>query len=183
MTDEPKADDAKAQKVDAKSDAKTDATGAKADRAKSAAKTDDATSAKDDAKTNDATGKVDDANAPAKIDVKVESGSTEEADVGPPRKRTLKERLKAQLEEYGKVALITYITLSLLTIAGFSIAIAIGVEPSSATGVLGVIGAGWAAAKATMPIRILIVLAITPPIAALVTRRKRNRPSESSSSD
>ena len=95
-----------------------------------------------------------------------------------PKKRTLKERLKEQLEEYGKVALVTYIVLSVLTIAGFSIAIAIGVEPSSATGVLGVIGAGWAAAKATMPIRILIVLAITPPIAALLSRRKRRKPAE-----
>ena len=126
--------------------------------------------------------KTDDAKA-AKVDVKIESGRAEEVDVGPPKKRTLKERLKEHLEEYGKVALITYITLSLLTIAGFSIAIAIGVEPSSATGMLGVIGAGWAAAKATMPIRILIVLAITPPIAALVTRRKRNKVAEPSGDD
>jgi hypothetical protein len=102
---------------------------------------------------------------------KADAEAASEAD--PPKKRTLKERLKAQFEEYGKIALITYLALSLLTWTGFSIAIAIGFEPSSATGVLEVIGAGWAASKATMPIRILIVLAITPPIAALVTRRKR----------
>ena len=58
--------------------------------------------------------KTDDAKA-AKVDVKIESGRAEEVDVGPPKKRTLKERLKEHLEEYGKVALITYITLSLLT--------------------------------------------------------------------
>jgi hypothetical protein len=42
----------------------------------------------DDAKTHDAKGAV-------KVDVKIDSATTEEADVGPPRKRTLKERLKA----------------------------------------------------------------------------------------
>jgi hypothetical protein len=90
-------------------------------------------------------------------------------------KPTLKERLKAHFAEYGKVAIWTYLVLSLLTIIGFSIAIGIGVDPVSATGVLGVIGAGWLAAKATLPIRILITLGITPPIAALVVRRKAKK--------
>ena len=90
-----------------------------------------------------------------------------------PRKRTLRERLKEQFDEYGKIAIITYLSLSLLAIVGFSIAIGMGVEPSDATGVLGVIFAGWVAAKATMPIRILITLGLTPAIAALVVRKKR----------
>jgi len=171
MTDEPKPDDAKPERVeDAKAAANVgnaNVDHAKMDVPKVAANADHAE-------------RPDDAKA-AKVDkAKVDDARVDDVEVGPPKKRTLKERLKEHLEEYGKVALITYITLSLLTIAGFSIAIAIGVHPSSATGILGVIGAGWAAAKATMPIRILIVLAITPPIAALVTRRKRNRSSESS---
>ncbi|MBA3819201.1 MAG: hypothetical protein H0X17_09945 [Deltaproteobacteria bacterium] len=91
-------------------------------------------------------------------------------------KRTLKERLAAHLEQYGKVALFTYLTLSLLAIAGFSIAIAIGAEPSSATGIFGVIGAGWLAAKATMPIRILATLGLTPLVAAVIKRFSRARP-------
>jgi predicted MFS family arabinose efflux permease len=82
-------------------------------------------------------------------------------------KRSLKERLSAHFAEYGKFALYTYLTLSLLAIAGFSIAIGIGVAPSSATGVIGSIGAGWLAAKATMPLRILATLALTPLIAML----------------
>lgn len=85
---------------------------------------------------------------------------------------TLKERLKAHFAEYGKVAIWTYVILSLCTIAGFSIAFGFGLQPSSATGVLGVIGAGWLAAKATMPIRILITLGLTPAISALIVRRK-----------
>ncbi len=89
----------------------------------------------------------------------------------PVAKRTLKERRAAHFAEYGKVGVVTYLVLSLATITGFSIAIGIGAEPSSATGVLGVIGAGWLAAKATMPIRILITLALTPAIAFVVRRR------------
>jgi hypothetical protein len=92
-----------------------------------------------------------------------------------PPKLPLKARLKAHFQEYGRVAIWVYLILSLLTIAGFAIAIGAGVEPSTATGVLGVIGAGWLAAKATMPIRILITLGITPPIAAVIVRKKTKK--------
>lgn len=85
---------------------------------------------------------------------------------------TLKERLSAHMEQYGKIALYTYLALSLTAIIGFSIAIGMGVAPSTATGVLGVIGAGWLAAKATMPLRILATLGLTPLIATLVRRRR-----------
>lgn len=98
------------------------------------------------------------------------------ADPPVPAKLSLKERLAAHMAEYGKVALYTYLVLSLGTIAAFSIAIGMGVEPSSATGVIGVIGAGWLAAKATMPIRILITLGLAPLIATLLRRRKRPAP-------
>lgn len=85
---------------------------------------------------------------------------------------TLKERLKAHFADYGKIAIYTYLALSISAIVGFSIAIGVGVAPSSATGVLGVIGAGWVAAKATMPLRILATLGLTPLVAALLNRRK-----------
>lgn len=88
-------------------------------------------------------------------------------------KPSLKQRLTALFEEYGRIAIITYFTLSGLAIVGFSIAIWVGAEPSTATGVLGVIIAGWVAAKATMPIRILITLGLTPLIALLLGRRRR----------
>jgi len=88
-------------------------------------------------------------------------------------KASLKERLSAHFSEYGRIAIITYFSLSLLTIIGFSVAIGIGWEPSTATGVLGVIFAGWVAAKATLPIRILITLGVTPVVALVVTRLGR----------
>ena len=91
-------------------------------------------------------------------------------------RRPLKVRLSEHFAQYGKIALITYLVLSLLTIPGFTVAIAIGAEPSSATGVFGVIGAGWLAAKATMPLRILATLGLTPVIAALLKRFNRRDP-------
>ena len=93
-------------------------------------------------------------------------------------KPPLKQRLSALFEEYGRIAIVTYFTLSILTIIGFSIAIWTGVKPSSETGVLGVLIAGWALAKATLPIRILITLGLTPVVALVVRRRGAADPSE-----
>lgn len=90
----------------------------------------------------------------------------------------MKARLQKLLAEYGKVALYTYLSLSLLAIAGFSIAIGLGFGAESATGVIGTIGAGWLAAKATMPLRILATLALTPLVASLVRRITKNRPAD-----
>ncbi len=90
-------------------------------------------------------------------------------------KPPLKQRLSALFDEYGRIAIITYFTLSILTIIGFSVAIWTGVKPSSETGVIGVIIAGWALGKATLPIRILITLGLTP-VVALVVRRRRGAP-------
>jgi hypothetical protein len=98
-------------------------------------------------------------------------------------KRTLKERLKTHFAEYGRIAIYTYLALSISTIIAFSIAIGFGVAPSSATGVFGVIGAGWVAAKATMPLRILATLGLTPLVAALVVRLRKNRPPADEASD
>lgn len=89
------------------------------------------------------------------------------------KKPPLKERLAELLAEYGRIAVITYLVLSLGAIVGFSIAIGSGARPSSATGILGVIGAGWLAAKATMPLRILITLGVTPVIATIIRGRSK----------
>src|SRR4051812_44649186 len=84
----------------------------------------------------------------------------------------MKARLGKLMAEYGNVALYTFLSLSLLAIIGFSIAIGVGVAPSSASGVIGVIGAGWVAAKLTLPLRLLATFALTPLVAALVRKRK-----------
>jgi len=94
----------------------------------------------------------------------------EDLQARPAAKPTLKQRLSELFGEYGKIAIATYFVLSILTIIGFSIAFAIGAAPSTASGVIGVIVAGWVAAKATLPIRILITIALTPGVAFVVTR-------------
>ena len=93
-------------------------------------------------------------------------------------KPSWKQRLSTLVAEHGKVAIVSYLVLSALTIAGFSIAIGLGFQPSTATGVLEVIGAGWLAAKVTVPLRILGALAITPPISAFLARRRAKKPAE-----
>lgn len=93
----------------------------------------------------------------------------------PAKKPPLKQRLTKLMDQYGKVALYTYLTLSLSAIIGFSIAIGFGMEADSTGGVLGAIGAGWVAAKATMPLRILATLGLTPLIAGLLARRRKAR--------
>jgi hypothetical protein len=95
-------------------------------------------------------------------------------------KPPLKQRLSALFEEYGRIAIITYFTISILTIIGFSVAIWTGVKPSSETGVIGVIIAGWALGKATLPIRVFVTLGLTPVVAFVVRRR---RPDASDASD
>jgi hypothetical protein len=112
----------------------------------------------------------------------IEMSDGEDARAPTAAKPSLKQRLTALFEDYGRIAIITYFTLSGLAIVGFSIAIWAGTEPSSATGVFGVIFAGWAAAKVTMPIRILITLAVTP-LVALVLGRSRRMAAETTSGE
>lgn len=100
-----------------------------------------------------------------------------------PAKLPLKQRLSALFAEYGRIAVIVYFTLSFLAIIGFSVAFGFGWEPSTASGVLGVIFAGWVAAKATLPLRILITLAITPVVSLAVERVRRRRNTSSAPAD
>jgi hypothetical protein len=95
-------------------------------------------------------------------------------------KPPLKQRLSALFEEYGRIAIVTYFTLSILTIIGFSVAIWTGLKPSSETGVIGVIIAGWVLGKATLPIRILVTLGLTPAVAFVVRRRRGPEMSDAS---
>lgn len=99
----------------------------------------------------------------------------EDVQVPPAGKPSLKQRLSHLFSEYGRIAIVTYFVLSILTIIGFSVAFAIGTAPETATGITGVIFAGWIAAKATLPLRILITLAITPAVSYVVTWLARRR--------
>jgi hypothetical protein len=86
-----------------------------------------------------------------------------------------KERLKALLAEYGRVALYTYVGLFVLVLAGFAVAIAAGVQVESAQGGAGVLGMAWVATKVTQPIRIAATLGLTPLVANAIGRLRRSK--------
>jgi len=87
-----------------------------------------------------------------------------------------KERFKALLAEYGRIAIGTYFGLFFLVLAGFSLLFSLGLEkalgfegPNALTGV-GVLGAAYAATKVAQPLRIFATLALTPVVARLLKR-------------
>lgn len=91
-----------------------------------------------------------------------------------------REKLRTLLEEYGRVAIWTYLVIWLTVLAGFALAISAGFSVSSAGGGAGVLGAAWLATKLTQPLRIAGTLALTPLVAAGLKKWRRvpDRPAE-----
>jgi len=87
----------------------------------------------------------------------------------------MRDKLKALLENYGGVALGTYLVLWLAVLAGFAIAIAAGFRAQSAESSAGVLLGAYLATKVTQPLRIAATLVLTPVVAA-VLRRFRGAP-------
>jgi hypothetical protein len=92
-----------------------------------------------------------------------------------PARKPLKARLTDLLAEYGKVAIYLYLAIFVLVLAGFTVAIAAGVEVESAAGGAGLLGAAWLATKLTQPLRILATLALTPVLGRLLQRLRTRR--------
>jgi hypothetical protein len=93
-----------------------------------------------------------------------------EDETKPKKKPSWRERL----EEYGAIGIVTYFVVFGLTIVGFYIAITAGIEVEGVVGESSTWFAAWVATKLTQPIRIAVVLAATPVIAA-VWHRIRGR--------
>jgi len=90
-----------------------------------------------------------------------------------------REKLKNLLAEYGNVAIGTYLVIWLLTLAGFAIAISMGIKVEGAASGAGLAGATWLAAKLTQPLRIAATLALTPLIAAVLRKLRRKGETQS----
>jgi hypothetical protein len=86
----------------------------------------------------------------------------------------MKEKLQELMAEYGRIAIVVYLSIFAATMAGFSIAIRQGFEVESASSTAGALGAAWVATKLTQPIRIAVTLALTPLIGTAIKRRKNN---------
>jgi hypothetical protein len=73
-------------------------------------------------------------------------------------------------KDYGRVAIGTYLTLWVLVLAGYVVAIKMGIDVEGATGAGGVLLGAWVAAKVSQPVRIVLTLVLTPFIAGLLKR-------------
>jgi hypothetical protein len=82
----------------------------------------------------------------------------------PSPKPPLKERIQQLMVEYGALAVWVYFSIFALVLAGFWLAIKLGIKPDSAAGTAGTLGAAWVATKLTQPFRIIATLALTPAI-------------------
>jgi multisubunit Na+/H+ antiporter MnhG subunit len=77
-------------------------------------------------------------------------------------KPSLKVRLNRLIDQYGRVAVITYFTLFGLVLVGFAVAVHFGVKLEGTSGAAGTLGIAYAATKVTQPLRILATLVLTP---------------------
>jgi len=82
----------------------------------------------------------------------------------------LQQKLKDLFEEYGKVAIWTYVVLWALVLIGYAVAIQLGFEVEGAAATGGVLFAAWVAVKVTQPARIVATLVLTPFVARFFTR-------------
>ena len=90
------------------------------------------------------------------------------------KKPPLKERLKALMESYGRLAFIIYFTIFFGSIAAFTIAIKAGFAVESGSGKTGTVVIVYAATKAIQPFRILATLALTPLVAKWTGRTQKS---------
>lgn len=88
--------------------------------------------------------------------------------------RVLKDRLQDHIAEYGRLALVIFFTLGILSLTGFYVAIKAGIDIGSNTGSAGALAAAWVANKLTMPIRIGATLVLTPIFAKILRRPPRD---------
>jgi hypothetical protein len=88
--------------------------------------------------------------------------------------RVLKDRLQEHIAEYGKLALVIFFSLGILSLIGFYVAIRAGIDVGSNSGTAGALAAAWVANKLTMPIRIGATLVLTPLFAKILRRSPKS---------
>ena len=79
---------------------------------------------------------------------------------------SLKQRYADLLAEYGKAAVAMWFAIFLITLSGFYVAIANGVDPDGLASQAGTLGGAYVATQATKPIRLVLTLLLTPPAVA-----------------
>jgi len=97
----------------------------------------------------------------------------DESTATPPEPAKKKLSWRERLAEYGKVGLITYFVVFGLTWLGFFVLISRGFEVEGVVGETSTWFAAYLATKVTQPIRIAVVLVLTPLVAAAYERLHR----------
>jgi hypothetical protein len=90
------------------------------------------------------------------------------------------ERFKALLAEWGPLFLWVWFGLFAIVLVSFAFAIKLGFGVEGTAGTAGIWGAAWVATQFTKPLRFAATLVITPALAALI-RRMRKQPAPVSS--
>ncbi len=102
-----------------------------------------------------------------------------ETDANTPKEKPklLKDRLQDHIAEYGRLAFIIFLSLGVMSLIGFYIAIKAGIDVGEdAGGTASALAGAWVANKLTMPIRIGATLVLTPIIARILRRPKKSLP-------
>lgn len=97
----------------------------------------------------------------------------------PVNKRSYRERFNHLLAEWGQLVLWVYFGIFGVVLVSFAVAIQLGFGVEGAAGTAGTWGAAYVATKLTQPLRIAATLVITPALAA-VLRRVRKQPAPAS---
>jgi len=87
----------------------------------------------------------------------------------------MRKTLQSVLTTYGTTALVVYLALFGIVLAGFAVAFWLGWRPAGAGSRVGVLTAAYLATKLTQPLRIAATVALTP-LCARLFRSLRPRP-------
>ena len=90
----------------------------------------------------------------------------------------MKKRLETLFAEYGAIAITIYLTIFVVTLSSFAIALRTGFEVDGVAGNSGTLAAAWVATKLTQPLRIIATVLLTPVVAGILHRFRRVKPVE-----
>lgn len=93
-----------------------------------------------------------------------------------PAKRSYRERFQHLLAEWGALVLWVYFGIFGIVLVSFASAIKLGFGVESAASTAGTWGAAYVATQLTKPLRIAATLVITPALAALLRRVRKQEP-------
>jgi hypothetical protein len=84
------------------------------------------------------------------------------------QKKNYKLKLKTMMAKYSYVFVGVYLTVFILCMIGFYMAMQAGIKLESAGGQAGMLAGAWVACKVIQPFRILLSAALTPVVARFV---------------